>query len=463
MPITQFEGKALVFNNGVVDVQQDGVSVVDENKVAHITPGEMAIDELTIIKNADQELEVPFDNDSIYRDENDGFIKAKSGASEGFVEERVRTAISATEQLRVDMNSEFSVVMADMLSEGRVNEMIDIKISGKQDQLTAGDNITITNNVISASGGSGGLDSEGVIALNSREYSLNKKKEVTYSGNDYFEDDWLYSNTLFNLMGAGPGRLQDGPSDFEVDVIDLYQEVGGVRTKDAYMGYPRTVGPWENAKLSFNRSKITRNVTDPSPSLPSGMYCKIVYSAGFAVDGTRPGEYDYENLDMVLLCHYGDENIDASYITFANGQDNPWTIKLRVDTGIKKDINDQLVLIRNVASVIEENATLGVMSISSYTSSDWEYNFGTVTMNTTALQNAIIQAINNNYLPMIPFFVIKKAIMGELAYTFPESFEFITATVSGESYNGLQINASDTTIKLLATSDGIPYVQVLSN
>lgn len=80
MPIAQFEGKALVFNNGVVDVQQNGVSVVDENKVAHITTsseGNVKIDNLTIIKNAEQELEVPFDNDTIFRDSEDGFIKAK--------------------------------------------------------------------------------------------------------------------------------------------------------------------------------------------------------------------------------------------------------------------------------------------------------------------------------------------------------------------------------------------------
>lgn len=129
MPITQFEGKALVFNNGVVDVQQDGVSVVDENKVAHITPGEMAIDNLTIIKNADHELEVPFDNDTIYRDPNSGFIKATGGASEGYVNHEVRTAITYAEQLRLDMDSEFAEVRSEMsdldfVSEGRLQEAI---------------------------------------------------------------------------------------------------------------------------------------------------------------------------------------------------------------------------------------------------------------------------------------------------------------------------------------------------
>lgn len=79
MSIAQFEGKALVFNNGVVDVVQGETSLVDENKVAHIPEGNVEIDNLTIIKNADNELEVPFDNNTIYRDSEDGFIKANVG------------------------------------------------------------------------------------------------------------------------------------------------------------------------------------------------------------------------------------------------------------------------------------------------------------------------------------------------------------------------------------------------
>ena len=84
MPIAQFEGKALVFNNGVVDVVQGETSLVDENKVAHIPEGgNVEIDNLTIIKNADDELEVPFDNNTIYRDQ-DGFIKARSGGGSSY-------------------------------------------------------------------------------------------------------------------------------------------------------------------------------------------------------------------------------------------------------------------------------------------------------------------------------------------------------------------------------------------
>ena len=48
-PITTFNGRALVFNNGVVDVQQNGVSLVDEDKVAHIPVASTPIDNETIV------------------------------------------------------------------------------------------------------------------------------------------------------------------------------------------------------------------------------------------------------------------------------------------------------------------------------------------------------------------------------------------------------------------------------
>lgn len=80
MPIAQFEGKALVFNNGVIDVLQGETSLVDENKVAHIPEGNVLIDNETIIKNANNQLEIPIDEDTIYIDEH-GFMKAKSPES----------------------------------------------------------------------------------------------------------------------------------------------------------------------------------------------------------------------------------------------------------------------------------------------------------------------------------------------------------------------------------------------
>ena len=80
MPIAQFEGRALVFNNGVIDVKQGDTSLVDENKVAHIPEGNVLIDNETIIKNANDQLEIPIDEDTIYIDEH-GFMKAKGGSS----------------------------------------------------------------------------------------------------------------------------------------------------------------------------------------------------------------------------------------------------------------------------------------------------------------------------------------------------------------------------------------------
>ena len=84
MPIAQFEGRALVFNNGVVDVQQNGVSLVDSEKVAHIPAFSAPIDDHTIIMNGENELEVPFDNQTIYVDPNDGFVKARTGGGSSY-------------------------------------------------------------------------------------------------------------------------------------------------------------------------------------------------------------------------------------------------------------------------------------------------------------------------------------------------------------------------------------------
>ena len=78
MPIAQFEGRALVFNNGVVDVRQGDTSLVDSEKVAHIPESNVAIDNETIIRNANQQLEVPIDEDTIYMDDH-GFMKSKGG------------------------------------------------------------------------------------------------------------------------------------------------------------------------------------------------------------------------------------------------------------------------------------------------------------------------------------------------------------------------------------------------
>ena len=168
MPITQFEGKALVFNNGVVDVQQDGVSVVDENKIAHITPGEVSIDELTIIKNADNELEVPFDNDTIYRDPSDGFIKARSSGGSSYT---AGDGISiSNDEIALDQSwlgdyghvknadsarNARSAQDADKIDGHYYSDITDL-IDEKQDKLIAGANITITSEgIISASGGGG--------------------------------------------------------------------------------------------------------------------------------------------------------------------------------------------------------------------------------------------------------------------------------------------------------------------
>ena len=101
-------------------------------------------------------------------------------------------------------------------------------------------------------------------------------------------------------------------------------------------------------------------VTDPSPSLPSGDYITYSYSASLQVPGMRPDEYDSEYATMKLLLKVGNRgNVDGSYITFTDGQDNPWTFKFRVNTGMKKVDQDIELLSRELVRNLAENGYPG--------------------------------------------------------------------------------------------------------
>ena len=132
MSLAQFEGKALVFNNGVVDVQQNGVSVVDSEKIAHIEPG---------------------------------------GLSEGKVNELIDFKIGSEV-------SDAKIILCTQVGSDPAGPVGSFTLNQSSNKT-----ITIP---IPQGGGSGGLDSEGVVSLYSREYSLNKSSDVTYSGNQPF-------------------------------------------------------------------------------------------------------------------------------------------------------------------------------------------------------------------------------------------------------------------------------------
>lgn len=200
MPIAQFEGRALVFNNGVIDVRQGDTSLVDSEKVAHIPEGNVAIDNETIIKNANNELEVPIDENTIYIDQ-DGFMKAK-GAEVHDSKIILCTQVGSDPAgpvgsftLNQASNKTITIPIPEGGSSYTAGENISISsegvISAVDTKYTAGTNITIENNVISASGGGGSsytaganiqISSEGVISAIDTTYSAGTGISISSEG-----------------------------------------------------------------------------------------------------------------------------------------------------------------------------------------------------------------------------------------------------------------------------------------
>lgn len=131
MSLAQFEGKALVFNNGVVDVQQNGVSVVDSEKIAHIEPG---------------------------------------GVSEGRVNEMIDLKIGSEV-------SDAKVILCTQVGSDPAGPVGSFT-------LNQASNKTITIPI--PTGGSGGLNSEGVLKVIKDNFGMSPSNEIQYSGNGQF-------------------------------------------------------------------------------------------------------------------------------------------------------------------------------------------------------------------------------------------------------------------------------------
>lgn len=156
-PITTYNGRVIMFNNGVVDVVQGETSLVDENKVAHIPQSSVAIDNETIIENANHQLEVPIDEDTIYMDDH-GFMKAKGGEGKTY-----------TAGEHIVINSE-GIISAEW------------PVIPEQKEYTGGTDIEVTSEGVINYAGSGGgkeytaganiqINSEGVISATDTTYS----------------------------------------------------------------------------------------------------------------------------------------------------------------------------------------------------------------------------------------------------------------------------------------------------
>ena len=172
-PIATFEGHALCFNNGVVDVQENGVSVVDENKIAHISGG--------------------------------------SGISEGRVNELIDIKVN-----ELDFASEGDIAQA--ISE------LDIP------HYSAGENITISSEgVISATGGGsgGGLDSEGVRNLIKEDFGLMAPSSIIYRSLNRYSDipfwDQSWKPNIISGVVDNPGSL---PMELKLKFNSITAESG---------------------------------------------------------------------------------------------------------------------------------------------------------------------------------------------------------------------------------------------
>lgn len=73
-------------------------------------------------------------------------------------------------------------ISADLASKEYVDSKITNEVAKKQDKLTAGENITIVDNVISASGGSGGGSSENVLEIDITQQGLDTVNQLALAG-----------------------------------------------------------------------------------------------------------------------------------------------------------------------------------------------------------------------------------------------------------------------------------------
>lgn len=182
---------------------------------------------------------------------------------------------AADQALRIDVNGNSSAINTLRTNTNASITQLQTDIAGKQDQLTAGSNITIENNVISASGGGGGTE---VIEVNAGNVIYNNRNNTTQAASAstifYLARTPQTMSFLDNTSGSAsfylPISVSGGTPIFEVlytktvwmnDLFSQYKEYAGV---PSYLGptgsnpfYTRYMYARDNEWIAYNNTPLS--------------------------------------------------------------------------------------------------------------------------------------------------------------------------------------------------------------
>lgn len=169
------------------------------------------------------------------------------------------------------LDSKINALSGESVTSGEVESMIDEAVSGKQDTLIAGENITIVDNVISASGG--GVDS-GVVETMIEDYMTT---DVLETGVEY---RWNINNRLGDLSIIGNnnyGWVNASMMEPEVNIVPKYDS-----NVDGSFGFT----------ISVISSEIASKLNINSGTSISGCFILLIKSE---YADTIPSEYKDDN------------------------------------------------------------------------------------------------------------------------------------------------------------------------
>ncbi len=163
-------------------------------------------------------------------------------ATETYVTNAIADAIAdemTEDQVKAIVNT--AIQRAEDTGEIATETWVNEQLSNKQDKLTAGTNITIENNIISSTGGSGGSEvtySNGVLTVDGVQ--VNTLNVTTLHSNDIYASELIESN--YGILADG--FLQDGAGqDYALQsYVDAVEEKGVQYFQNAlYIGSDRHV------------------------------------------------------------------------------------------------------------------------------------------------------------------------------------------------------------------------------
>ena len=143
---------------------------------------------------------------------------------------------AADQALRIDVNANASAINTLRTNTNASITQLQTDVAGKQDQLTAGQNITIQNNVISASGGGGSViagmtfsELSQAIASSSQNSAIKAPDVVKQHGGNGNQKVLLPSDAFTSISGSplitlGVQNMSTGRHEWQSCPVDMYFE-----------------------------------------------------------------------------------------------------------------------------------------------------------------------------------------------------------------------------------------------